>query len=483
MFHEDDEFIEFLEETMEITIPEEVLKNKKETIKTIEENLNIKIPKKIKKKRKILKYIQEKNEDYKTFINKKKPQKVLRILYYVIIFILPLIYFGIKVSKNTNSFRIKNLSNTLIISKNILLIIFILLSLYYIIGIIKSKKRILSFRRIRKVLIVVTYITIVLIGKMMIYDNDNFKDYLIKQSMSTLKHQYIANIFYNDKIIEKTLSKTNQVEDDLYEFEEIEYKINEYASEYDKEILTKEHEDDIYKIIKVEGTLRDGVNKYSGYMAVVYDPSHVKIATSVGAGTSDNSFGEILSEISRKNNALVAMNAGGFYDPNWDSNGGIPHGVVIKDGKVKSEFRRGLDSGGMVALTKDNKLVLKQMSADEAIKMGVRDAVDWGPFLIVNGKNYYKDDEYYWSCARTVIGQRKDGIILLLVIDGGQPHSKGASYGDLADIMERYGAINAANMDGGTSTAMTENNEYINIPFNGKRRTIRSLPNAWIVTK
>ena len=468
---------------MEIIIPEEILKDKQETIKTIEEKLDIEIPKKYKKKKKLTKYLKKVNDDYKVFINKRRPQKILKLIYYLIIFMLPLICFSIKISKNTNSLRIRNLKHLFILSRNLLLIVFILLSIYYLIKIIRTKRNIFSTKRLIKVTVAIIYISLVLICNRLIYNNEEVKDYIIKQSMSTLKHQYVANIFYDSRTIENTLSKGINYDDNLYEFEEIEFKINEYATEYDKEILTKKHEDDIYKIIKVEGTLRDGVHKYSGYMAVVYDPSHVKIATSVGAGTDENSFGQILSEISKRNNALVAMNAGGFYDPNWDSNGGIPHGIVIADGEVKSEFRRGLDSGGMIALTKDNKLILKKMTTQEALDLGVRDAVDWGPFLIVNGKNYFKDDEYYWSCARTVIGQRKDGIILLLVIDGDQPHSKGASYGDLADIMERYGAINAANLDGGTSTAMTENNEYINIPFNGKRRTIRSLPNAWIVTK
>ena len=131
-----------------------------------------------------------------------------------------------------------------------------------------------------------------------------------------------------------------------------------------------------------------------------------------------------------------------------------------------------------------NKLVLKRMNADQAIAEGIRDAVDWGPYLIVNGKNQFKDVNYYtWVCGRAAIGQRKDGIVLMLVIDGLQKHSKGASYADMAAIMEKYGAYNASNLDGGTSTAMTLNHQYINSPWNGYRRTIRWLPNAWIMEK
>ena len=72
----------------------------------------------------------------------------------------------------------------------------------------------------------------------------------------------------------------------------------------------------------------------------------------------------------------------------------------------------------------------------------------------------------------------------MLVINGGnQPGSYGASYADIAKIMENYGAINAANLDGGTSTALVEKTTYLKNPLNGYSRTNRSLPNAWIVVE
>ena len=71
----------------------------------------------------------------------------------------------------------------------------------------------------------------------------------------------------------------------------------------------------------------------------------------------------------------------------------------------------------------------------------------------------------------------------MLVIDGLQDHSYGAGYADLASILQRYGAVNAASMDGGTSTSMTINHNYINSPWNGYVKTYRWLPNAWIVVE
>ena len=63
MFHKDDQIIEFLEQTMELHIPEEALRDKKETLKIIEENLEVKIPKKYQKKKKLEKYLDEAKED------------------------------------------------------------------------------------------------------------------------------------------------------------------------------------------------------------------------------------------------------------------------------------------------------------------------------------------------------------------------------------------------------------------------------------
>ena len=63
---------------------------------------------------------------------------------------------------------------------------------------------------------------------------------------------------------------------------------------------------------------------------------------------------------------------------------------------------------------------------------------------------------------RTAIGQRSDGAVLLLVIDGRQVISMGATYLDLAEIMLRYGAVNACNLDGGSSSLMWFKGDYIN---------------------
>jgi exopolysaccharide biosynthesis protein len=68
---------------------------------------------------------------------------------------------------------------------------------------------------------------------------------------------------------------------------------------------------------------------------------------------------------------------------------------------------------------------------------------------------------------------------LLLVIDGRQPHSLGATYKDCIDVMLAHGAVNAGNLDGGSSTAMYYNGEIVNscVALTGSRW----IPTAFIV--
>jgi len=364
---------------------------------------------------------------------------------------------------------------------------------FLIMGIIKEIKiKRKKYAKFIKLSLSTIYIFVfVSIGTLLYGSNSILRDFIIDKAMSTTNHQYLATWLFDSTTISESLlqlKEATHVEisgSDRIVFDTINYNQVIYENQYEAEILSKEHENDLYKIIGIQGKTIGANRKYRGYLVAIYDPSKVKLATSTGAGVHENSYGEILSVISKKNKALIAMNAGGFYDPYWRSNGGIPHGAVIKNGEILSEFRRGDVSGGLIGFNYNNELVLKRMTAEEAINNNIRDAVDWGPYLIVNGKNQYANVKHYtWATSRTAIGQRKDGIVLFLVVDGGnQPGSYGASYADIAKIMEQYGAVNAANLDGGTSTALVENDKYVNNPWNGQRRTIRSLPNAWIVVE
>lgn len=311
----------------------------------------------------------------------------------------------------------------------------------------------------------------------------NFREWLITTAMTTMNHQYLAKWFYSDETINSVLKKNYVVESgeeaDINQVKFIDYSnINiMYKNKYEKEILTKDEGNDLYKLINISGS---GIR---GYLVVIYDPSKVKIATA----TNMNSYGEMLTDMVKKNNAIIGMNASGFQDPNYNGNGGSPHGMVIKGGKIVSNLEKPNVGGGIIGFTKDNKLILGKISANEALKKGVRDAVEFGPYLIVNGKpSFIKGNGGWGTAPRSAIGQRQDGIVLFLVMDG-RDYSHGidgVGMVELTEILMKYGAYNASNLDGGTSSGLVINGKLVNKPINssGQQKT-RKIPDAWIVTK
>ena len=306
-----------------------------------------------------------------------------------------------------------------------------------------------------------------------------FREWLITTAMTTLNHQYFATWFYDDKTIQDVLSNNAVIESgedtNTSEVELVSYdKKVTYANEYEEAILKKDEGNDLYKVIPIKG------KGYSGNLIAVYDPSKISVCVTKHLGTK----GQYLVDMATDNNAVIAINGGGFVDPNYNSLGGIPQGTVIKNGKIITN-RTYKKTGGIIGFTKDNKLILARMTANEAIKNDVRDAVTFGPFLIVNGKpSFIKGNGGWGEAPRTAIGQRKDGIVLFLVIDGRMVGRPGADMVDLTEIMQNYGAYNAANLDGGTSCGLVVNGKLINDPVNGNgKHKTRMIATGFIVKK
>lgn len=347
----------------------------------------------------------------------------------------------------------------------------------------KRKKR----NKLKKVLISLFILCLLGVSSLafLLYGpNKTFRNWLITTAMTTMSHQYLATWFYSDETIEKVMKQNavvesgEEVDTSAIEFVDYSSSITTYTNKYEKEILTKDKGNDTYKLINISGS---GLR---GYLVAIYKPEKVKIALSANMGTS----GQMLTTMAKNNNAVVAMNASGFIDPNYNSNGGIPHGVVIKDGKLISNQVRANVGGGIIGITNENKLVLGSgWTAQKALSNGVRDAVEFGPFLIVNGKpSFIRGNGGWGSAPRSAIAQRKDGIILFLVMDGRDyAHGiDGADMVDLTEILMNYGAYNAANLDGGTSSGLVIENKLTNKPVNGNgQNSTRAIPNAWIVEK
>ena len=340
----------------------------------------------------------------------------------------------------------------------------------------KEKKK---WSKKRKIFTVVSSLFVIFIGTFLFLFYgpwSGFRNFWITSAMTTMSHQYLATWFYSDETIQKVLADNSILEsDEISDPNAIQFKKYTtaiYRNKYEKEILTKDPDNDLYKVIEITGT------SYKGFLVAIYDPSRIHIATTQYLGKR----GESILTVSKRENAIIAMNAGGFYDPDWNSNGALPHGTVISNGKVVSDFQDANMGGGFIGFTNENKLLLGSMSKEEAIALGYRDAIEFGPYLIVNGKRSFIKGNGGWGVApRTAIGQRQDGIVLFLVINGRLPNSIGADMVDLTDIMENYGAYNAANLDGGSSSELVINQKIVNTPVAGGENGLRNMSTFWVV--
>lgn len=322
-------------------------------------------------------------------------------------------------------------------------------------------------KKARKIVLYIFLVIIVLTIFILYGPISYFRNTLITTAMTTKSHKFIATFLYSDKTIKKVMKENRVIESKGKNIP----KEKESYDKYDKEILDRK-ENALYKIINIKE------RNYSGYLVAIYNPKRVTLATSKYLGKK----GEYITTVSKDNKAKVMINAGGFYDPDWNSNGAIPHGIVIKDGKIISEFSKSDVVGGLIGFDENDNLILGNYTKDEIRKLRIRDAVEFGPFLIRNGEKSIVKGNGGWGIApRTVIGQRKDKIVLFLIIDGRSTKSLGADMNDLINIMSRYKAYNAANLDGGSSTELIINNKIINTPVAGDKNGLRKLPTFWMV--
>lgn len=214
---------------------------------------------------------------------------------------------------------------------------------------------------------------------------------------------------------------------------------------------------------------------YKGKMMIVKDPSRVTVSGTKSYG--EESQGIKLEELLKTEKAIAGINGGGFVDENGVGNGGIPLGIVVRN----SQFIYGGNGGStsVIGFDQNNVLHVGNMTSEQVRERKIRDAVSFGPALIVNSTPIKTVGNSGGLNPRTAIGQRKDGSVLLLVIDGRQPHSLGANFKDLVDIMTEYEAVNAGNLDGGSSSMLYYNGELISTcaSLYGPRK----IPTAFIV--
>ena len=215
---------------------------------------------------------------------------------------------------------------------------------------------------------------------------------------------------------------------------------------------------------------------FKGKMMIVQDPGRLFVGT---LPKYDGTAGFTLDDMVKKHSAVAGINAGGFEDKKGLGNGGTPIGYIIHDGKLV--FGSGGTTGTVAGFDAHGKLIVGNMSAARALEKGVTEGVTFGPVLVANGEPAPVAGSGGGLNPRTAIGQRKDGAVLLLVIDGRQSHSIGATYKDCRDVMLDYGAVNAANLDGGSSTLMIHDGKHVN--FCAGLYGSRLLPSAFLVSE
>ncbi len=328
----------------------------------------------------------------------------------------------------------------------------------------KNKKRILK----RTVFFAVVDICALICFFVMYGPWDRVRNLFVTTAMTTFEHQWMAKVFYSDKRIEKivnsnyfvTLKDDANTEDIVIDTKEK----KEYKNEYEKELLTRDPGNDLYKIIDLK------VGSANGHLIAIYDPTKVELIHTKKFNIGG--FGERIITMCERYGGVVCINAGGFIDNGMGSD--IPIGFVIKDheviwvpiGESEATYRNNI-----IGLTDDGKLkLMNNVTAKEALDAGIKDALFFNPFLIVNGKALEIVGDPWGVAPRMAIAQRKDGVMMFLSIDG-ENYINGASLQNVIDILKQYGAYNAANLDGGTSSSMVVDGELINTPAGGAKRT------------
>lgn len=409
----------------------------------------------------IITHFDKKEEPVKMSFDKKEKNnernKYLKIALISLLFI-PGLFVLFTIGRHSD----RLINSFLFLIVTFLLVFSVMVFGYSTYNFIKNRKGKSLFKKYVKSLLIAFY-SIYIVGCLslliLLYGPfNNFKDWLVTTAMSTMNHQHYCKWFYSDEEIKEVESRnyvkepegstdpslidnTTKDKDKDEKPKKVEY------NEYEKQIMIHD-ENQKYKVVTFE------VNGAKAYLAAIYNPADVRVNVTKDLGHR----GEYVTNMAyRVPGSYVAINGGGFAEDGVTL-GGKPTGITIVNHEIKTnnEYQTAVSTGGIIGITDDNVLVLlKNTTAEEAIKMGVRDAVSWGPFLIVNGVSSDVVGNGGWGGgARTAIGQRKDGTILFLVVDSNEWRTNGAGMEDLVRIMENYGAVNAANLDGGTSSVL-----------------------------
>lgn len=318
-------------------------------------------------------------------------------------------------------------------------------------------------RKIKALTIIITILNVLATICFIIFYGpiDKFRNIFINTAMNTMDHKYLAYVFYNEKTVNKVMSQNYFVEiNEDANVDDIVIDLGmktTYVDKYEEELLTR-NEGDLYKLINLK------VGNADAYLVAIYDPSKVKLISQQVLGTDK---GERIITMCERYGGLVCINGGGFVDPGYGS--GIPIGYVIDNGAITwSDGNINTFRANIIGITSEGKLkLMSNATGQEALDQDIIHGLTFDPFLIVNGKSLEIVGDPWGKSPRVAIAQRKDGVMMFLVIDG-ENYIDGATLSDVIEVLLRYGAYNAANLDGGTSSTLIINQKLINNPPKAK---------------
>lgn len=284
------------------------------------------------------------------------------------------------------------------------------------------------------------------------------RNMIVNSAMLTFSHQYIATAFLSKDKINQIMaeSKSGEISGDETE---------------NQSGVTIEHRND-------KGIERYDIpgSKFDGYILEIKDPTRIKIGYTKKLGQ----VGEKTSEIAQDHNAIAAINGGGFTDrasngTQWVGTGGIPEGIVISDGKSINSVNSSEKMPSVAAFTASGKLIVGKHSLNDLLNQGVTEALSFQDPLIINSKTVSVDA--VGLNPRTAIGQKADGTVVMLVIDGRRGLKLGATLKQVQTILLQRGVVNATSLDGGSSSTMYFDGDVINNPcdWNGERTVATAI--------
>ena len=306
------------------------------------------------------------------------------------------------------------------------------------------------------------------------------RDLFVMSVRETSAMKWVANIYFTDEEI--ALIESGGEEDSVEEYVETDtslINITKPTEAPDSDVPQGPVADE-WGFVDEDG---DGIivdpvtgEGFVGYMMIVKDPSRVIMGT---IPTSYNGRGYTVAEMVEKFDAVAGINAGGFEDLNGTGNGSTPSTMTVFEGKVYYEGKGVQD--GFVGFDSNHVMHVGKFTAKDIKEKDIQHGVAFGPVLVVNGEAADRSKLASGINPRTAIGQRSDGAVLMLVVDGRQAISLGCTWIDMVDIFLEYGAVNACNLDGGSSTLMWYQGDYINNCASVVG--IRPVPTTFLVMK